>query len=153
MVIVMYEPERYLTMQIASEVLSEFEWPTAFKLEDRLPDGIAMAFPRCTVVLSEGFESEMMLRFLPGDTGLKETVTLRHILVALKSVHGREGLPPVPALINDCSPLASLDKVKNGIRDLSMLLLTYLRPCLLGDFSWVEMYRTFKRRTTIRHPS
>lgn len=146
----MYEPKRYLTMQLASEVLSEFEWPVAFTLEDRLPDGIAMVFPGCTPVFSEGFESEMMLKFLPDDTGLKETVTLRHAVVALKTIHDREHLPPAPALINDPSPVASLDKVKNGIRDLSTLVLTYLRPTLLGDFSWVEVYKAFKRRTTMR---
>ena len=148
--ILMYEPKRYLTMQLVSEVLSEFEWPADFTLEDRLPEGIVMVFARCTPIFSEGFESEMMLKFSPGDTGLKETVTLRHAVMALKTVHERESLPPAPALINDPSPFASLDKVKNGIRDLSTLVLTYLRPSLLGDFSWVEVYRAFKRRTTMR---
>lgn len=146
----MYEAKRYLTVQVASEVLSEFEWPAAYTLIDRLPEGVAMVFPKCTPVFSEGFESDMTLRFLPVDTGLKETVTLRHAVVAIKSIHDREHLPPAPALIGDPNPYASLDKVKNGIRDLSTLVLTYLRPCLLGDFSWVEVYKTFKRRTTMR---
>lgn len=133
-------------MQVASEVLSEFAWPAPYTLEDWLPDGIAMVFPRCTLLYAEGFESDMALKFLPDDTGLDDTLTLTHALLALKAAPDRANLPPDPPLINDVTPAASLDKVKNGIRDLSTLVLTYLRPCLLGDFSWVEAYKAFAAR-------
>jgi hypothetical protein len=142
----MYKPKRYLTEQVVSETLSEFEWPVRYTIEDRLPDGIAVVFPRCRLVFAEGFESDMTLAFLPEDTGLDETLTLTHVLLALKSAPDGANMPPAPTLINDHALLASVDKVKNGIRDLSTLVLTYLRPCLLGDFGWVEAYRAFRVR-------
>lgn len=140
----MYEPKKYLTMQVASEVLAEFEWPERYVLEDWSPDGIAMIFPKCTLIFSEGFESDMDLVFSAEDTGLDETLTLTDALLAIRSTSDPASLPPAPALIRDHIPHASLEKVKIGIRNLSMLILTYLPSCMLGDFSWVGAYRAFK---------
>lgn len=146
MMLAMYDPKRYLTMQAAEEVLSEFRWPAPYMLENELPDGIAMVFPRCTIMFSEGFESEMNALFSPAETGVQDPLSVGHALLTLRSGPGQANLPPEPPLIRDTIGPASLDKVKNGIRDLSTLLLTYLRPCLLGDFGWVEDYKALRAR-------
>lgn len=142
----MYEPKKYLTMQVASEVLAEFEWPERYVLEDWSPDGIAMVFPKCILIFSEGFESDMDLVFSAEDTGLDEMLTLTDALLAIKSTSDPVSLPPAPPLIREHIPHASLEKVKIGIRNLSMLILTYLPSCMLGDFRWVETYKAFKSR-------
>lgn len=135
----MYNPPTFLTVALLADVVGEFEWPAPYVLEDDLPDGIAVVFPRCTLYFSEGFESHMTLKFLSEDTGLDRSVTLTEVLVALRSF---EELPDVE-LIRDPTPHATLDKVRNGIRDLCTLVLTHLRPTLLGDFSWVDIYRRY----------
>jgi hypothetical protein len=56
----------------------------------------------------------------------------------------RGALPPRPKLIDFFSPHASLDKVKNEVRDLCTLLFTYFRPSLDGDFEWVATYRAHR---------
>jgi hypothetical protein len=53
-------------------------------------------------------------------------------------------LPPPPKLIDYFSPGASLDKVKNELRDLFTLLFTYFRSSLDGDFEWVATYRAHR---------
>ncbi|HEU4726547.1 MAG TPA: hypothetical protein VFT22_01605 [Kofleriaceae bacterium] len=50
-------------------------------------------------------------------------------------------LPPEPKLINFFGPEASLEKVKNDLRDLFTLLFTYFGPSLEGDFDWTATYR------------
>ena len=128
-------------MDALAEVLSEFEWPAPYTLEDDLPDGIVMTFPKCHLYFSEGFESEMLLKFLSEDTGTEENLTLQHALLAIREDPTRSGAMLEPELIRDSSPFASLDKVKNGIRNLCTLVLSLLRPCLLGDFSWVALHK------------
>jgi len=140
----MYNPERFLTEKLAAEVLAEFAWPAPYTLEDWQPDGIAIVFPRCTLMLSEGFEGEMAMHFLPEQTGVTDDLSVTHAIIALRELSDAASLPPPPALISDHSPGASLAKVKNGIRDLSTLVLTYLGPCLLGDFAWVAAYQELK---------
>jgi hypothetical protein len=143
----MYSPKTYMTMEVLSEVLAEFEWPAPYTLEDDLPDGIIMAFPNCRLYFDEGFESHMRLMFLPEDTGTDKTLTLGHALQTIRSDPDRAELPPTPPLINDIASSPSVEKVKNGVRDLAMMVLTYLQPCILGDFSWVEKYKANAARS------
>jgi hypothetical protein len=95
-----------------------------------------MVLPRCTLLFSEGFESDISLTFSSDDTGLDQDVSLHQLLVS------RGGLA-TPGLIDMFAPGASLDKVKNGVRDQCMILLTHFGSTLLGDFGWVEGYRTY----------
>jgi hypothetical protein len=132
----MYTPPTFMTTTTLAEVLAEYEWPAPYVLEDWLPDGIAMVFPRCELMFVENFESDMTLRFSPDDTGLDERVTLAHLLV---SMGGR----PTPGLIHMVAGGASLDKMKNGVRDLCTIMLTHFRSTLLGDFAWVEGYKAY----------
>lgn len=139
----MYTPETYFTQEVLSEVLSEFEWPAPYKLEDWLPDGIAMVFPKCCLFFMEGFESSMLLKFVPEDTGLDASLTLEEALLAFAPESSRTGAPYTPGLILDQSPYASVDVVKNRLRDLCKIILTHFQACLLGDFSWVERYKAY----------
>jgi hypothetical protein len=137
----MYHPAEYMTVEVVSEVLSEFEWPAPYTLEDDLPDGIAMVFPKCTLYFVEGFESDMYLEFLAEDTGLDNSVTLKQVLVSMGGI-------PTPKLkvIDDLSRGASLATVKNGLRILCTIILTHFRSSILGDFGWVEHYKAYRAR-------
>ena len=139
----MYTPKTYMTQEVLSQVLSEFEWPAPYALEDWLPDGIAMVFPKCNLFFMEGFEGSMLLEFLAEDTGLDASVTLKEVLLALRSSSAQTGAFDTPGLIRDLSPYPSVDVVKNRLRDLCKIVLTHFRTCLLGDFSWVERYKAY----------
>jgi hypothetical protein len=136
----MYNPPTFLTLEVLAEVLAEFPWPAPYILEDDRPDGIEVRLPRCHLYVMEGFESDMDLAFLPESTGLDDMVSVGDALRVLATDPDRV-LPPEPKLIGFFSPHASLDKVKNEVRDLCTLLFTYFRPSLEGDFSWVAFYR------------
>jgi hypothetical protein len=142
----MYDPPKFLTMEVLAAIAAEFEWPAPYTLEDDLPDGILMRFPASNLYFTEGFESEMSLKFLTEDTGADETLTLGDAFRAIQSDPARFGSPPEPALDETHLPTASLAKVQLGLRNLCKLVLTYFRPCLLGDFSWVDAYRALGDR-------
>ena len=143
----MYHPKQYMTMEVLSGVLAEFEWPVPYTLEDELPDGIVMSFPRSHLFFVEGFEGDVSLQFLPEDTGTGRAYKLVHALSILVPESERNGSPITPNLIEDESPYASLDKVKNGLRDLCTIALTHLRPCIAGDFSWVAAWEASSKGT------
>jgi hypothetical protein len=136
----MYNPPKFLTPEVLAEVLAEFSWPGPYTVEDDRPDGIEVRLPKCSFYVSEGFESDMDLTFLPESTGLKEAVPLADALSALRKDSSRT-LPPHPTLIDYFSPGASLDKVKNELRDLFMLLFTYFPSSLEGHFDWASEFQ------------
>jgi hypothetical protein len=138
----MYSPPTFLTPEVLLQVLAEFFWPGPYTVEDDRPDGIEVRLPRCHLYVTEGFESNMELKFLPATTGLSRSVSVAEALDALRKDPART-LPPRPKLLDYFSPHASLDKVKNELRDLCTLLFTYFRPSLVGDFDWIEAYRTY----------
>lgn len=138
----MYTPTRYLTLEVLASVLAEFEWPAPYTLDDWLPDGIAVLLPKCTIVFVEGFESEMGLEFLPENTGATKTVTLKHALHVVRKDSTYASPAEEPALINDLASQPSVEKVKNGLRDLCALILAYVPDTLSGDFRWAEAYRS-----------
>jgi hypothetical protein len=86
-------------------------------------DEIEVDLPRCHVYVTEGFESEMDLAFLPESTSLDEMVSVGDALRVL-ATDSDGPLPPEPKLINFFRPGASLEKVQNNVRDLVTLLLT-----------------------------
>jgi hypothetical protein len=138
-------PPTFLTPEVLTEVLAEFPWPAPFTLVDDRPDGIEVRLPRCILYVTEGFESDMDLKFMPESTGLESSVSVGDALRELREDPNRT-LPPRPKLIDYFSPQASLEKVKNELRDLCTLLFTYFRPSLDGDFAWVAGYDAALRR-------
>ena len=137
----MYNPPIFLTPEVLAQVLAEFSWPAPYTLEDDRPDGIEIRLPRCHLYATEGFESNMDLKFLSESTGLDTSVSVADAIAALRKDPQR-ALPQSPKLIDYFSSQASLEKVKNQLRDLLTLLFTYLEPSLSGNFDWVAMYRT-----------
>ena len=139
----MYNPPKYLTPAVLTEVMAEFPWPAPYTLKADF-DGIEVDLPRCHLYVTEGFESEMDLAFLPERTGLDEMVSIGDALRVLTNDPSRT-LPPEPKLINFFGPEASLEKVKNQLRDLFTLLFTYFKPAIDGDFGWVAAYRAHNK--------
>jgi hypothetical protein len=136
----MYDPPKYLTPAVLAEVMAQFPWPASYTLKADF-DGIEVALPRCHLYVTEGFESDMDLAFLPETTGLDEMVSVGDVLRVLSADPSRTPLPE-PKLINFFGPEASLEKVKNDLHDLFTLLFTYFRPSLEGDFGWTKTYRS-----------
>lgn len=136
----MYDPPKYLTPAVLVEVMTEFPWPAPYTLKPDF-DGIEVDLPRCHLYVTEGFESDLDLAFLPESTGLDGMVSISDVLRVL-SADPRSALPPEPKLIDFFGPGASLEKVKSGLHDLFTLLFTYFRPSLEGDFDWTKIYRS-----------
>jgi hypothetical protein len=139
----MYTTPTFLTVDVLAKVLSEYQWPGSYTLEDELPDGITMELPKCTLYFREGFESDMSIIFPTVD--LDYNVDLTEVLMALRS---QNALPDIPAPkpVGKHIPGASLEKVENELRDLCNLLHAYLRPTLDGDFGWVDAVKRFRNR-------
>ena len=133
----MYSPETYMTLDVLAALLAEFEWPAPYELEDDLPDGIIVAFPKCQLYISEGFESHMTMAFLDSSPGLPETVDLGD---AIRSIGG----PPTPGLDLKNIPAASMEKVQIGVRNICKKVLTHFRASLLGDFSWYPAFTAYQ---------
>jgi hypothetical protein len=135
----------YLTMEIVREVLAEFEWPAPYELEDDLPDGILVAFPRCRLTISDDYLGDVHLHFSTEDTGTKDMLSLGHAMAAFvpRPEHGAPA--STPGLSHDMSIRGSVEKVRNNLRDLCTILLTHLRPVLLGNFAWAQRHRERER--------
>lgn len=145
----MYQSERYMTLEVAAEVVARFAWPAPYVLEDELPDGIVVAFAACRLLLVEGFESDALIKFLPEDTGLDHAIELSAALHAVASEAERAGAPlprPDLGLFNDASIPGSLAKLRHGVHDQCAIVLAYFRPSVVGDFRWVEAYKAHRAR-------
>jgi hypothetical protein len=135
----MYNPPRFLTPEVLDSVMRDFPWPASYTLKPDA-DGIEIRLPRCGLYVTEGFESDMDLSFLPDSTGLDDLVSIGDAIRALEADGTRE-LPPEPILINFFGPTPSLEKVKSDVHDLLTLLFTYLHPSLDGNLEWLAPYR------------
>lgn len=138
------EPNNFLTSDLLDAVLKEFEWPISYILEDDLPDGMIMRFPRCNLYFREGYEGDIELHFLKVDTGTDYPLKLAHAISVIVPEAIREGNEVTPNLINDSSIYGSQEKMRNGIRDICKILLTHLLACIQGDWSWLEIYKKAK---------
>ena len=140
----MYNPPEFFTVEVLSEIVAEFTWPVSYTLDDSYPDYIIVKFPKSNLCFYEGFESDMGLFFLNSDTkiGNKPNLKLFDALhyVLRPEAKARGDFKEV-TLTGYSSPFASLEKVKNGIRDICILVQAYLLPCVEGDFTWVERYQ------------
>ncbi len=135
------QDQEFLSMEVLAPILKEYDWPAAYTFDDDSPGGIIMRFPKCSIMIVEGYLSNMQMYFLPEDTHYDYNLTLGHALLALIPERERGPGPLTPGLIEDLSIYGSLEKVQNGIRDLCTILLYHLKPCILGDFSWVVKYK------------
>jgi hypothetical protein len=74
----MLEPIPFLNLKTVSRILHEFEWPEPFTLEDEIPDGIVMSFPKGNFVFTETPDGEVIFKFLCVDLGCDESLHLGH---------------------------------------------------------------------------
>lgn len=137
----MYNPPTFLTLDVVAQIAEEFTWPAPYTLEDDQPDGIVFVFPKCALIFQEGFESDMYISFPVDLTQTPSNLRLEHALSILVPEAREKGIE-LPTLDETFIPSASLEKVEIGIRNLCVLSLTYLEPCILGDFSWVERFKS-----------
>jgi hypothetical protein len=143
----MHNDRGYLTIDLLSNVLSEFQWPSTFSLEDDLPDGIILAFPRSNFVFTEGSDGDVMVRFLSKDTGGRQGLHLGHALMVYMPLSERSTASITPGLIENEWPFPSEEKTKNGIRNACTIMLTHLVLVIDGDFSWVKEYMKSEETT------
>lgn len=125
--------QRYLTISRLSEILAEYDWPDTYTIEDDMPDGIMVAFSRSAFYFVEESDGCIQIRFLPRDTKGHPGLHIGHALMVLA--------PNLDLSRYDTQgngPFSSMIKVHTNVKTCCDVLLTYLRPVILGDFSWVD---------------
>ena len=143
----MYDSELYMNMQMLAETLSEFDWPEPYQLEDDLPDGIIVAFPKSNFCFTEGPDGDIRVGFLATDTKCESALQLGHALSVLRPQQ-ETGPTPNRGPISEGMiewPFPSEEKARNGIRNACGLILTHLQDVIAGDFSWVRQYLESRR--------
>ena len=133
-------PERFLTVQLLEKIASEFDWPEEYSLEDDLPDGIIMRFPKSSLYFCEGSDGEVELEFLSVDTGVDDLNLVDALTVLVPDYEVNPNPFPHLNLRDDSSIYGTPEKVENGIWDICILVNEYMKPHLKGDFGWVGKF-------------
>lgn len=130
----------FMTEKVLGDVLAEFEWLAPYTLNDEdLPDGIDVAFPRCSLFFSEDWTGCVHVAFSAEHTGLDEAVDMRGVRKVL-------GGGKTPGLIKDIAGPGSSKKVQNQIRDLAKILLNEFASSLVGEYAWIPAYTSVLAR-------
>lgn len=132
-----YDDIEFMTLEMVYEILSEFSWPAVYELEDGLPDYICVQFPECGLTFNLGFEGRIHLRMWSKNE-INNWHSLDSALLVLKEEADDNVTEPVLRAYH--SEVPSTEKAQHDIRNICILLQTYLLPTILGDFSWVERY-------------
>lgn len=138
------DEEDFLTLELVEEIMGNFDWPAPYALQEEAL-GIMVSFPKCSYLLQQGFEGDVVLTFLQKDTQYIYPLKLGHALLAIVPEAERKDSPLTPGLINDQSIYPSEEKMRNYLKDTCTILLFHLQPCLLGDFSWVQKFKEQER--------
>ena len=142
--IIMYNPKTFFSIVVLREVLEEYKWVTSYVLNETNSGNVIIKFPKCNILISEGFESSMNAYFLNSDTGRNEMQSNLEIFDAIDLIKPNRELEldfiEPRGLITYLDEEPSLEKVKQGLNNICILLQTYLLPCIDGDFSWVKEY-------------
>lgn len=143
----MYYPETFFSKQVLEDVLDLYDWPVNYKLIEVSVNSMLIEFPKCSILLIEGFESKMNAYFLNEQTGRNSAQENLSIFNAIEVIKPGKELSQQDAVLLegaiqylDDDP--SLDKVRQGLTNICILLQVYLLPCIQGDFSWVIDYNT-----------
>jgi hypothetical protein len=135
----MFYAEQYMTVEMLSDVLSEFEWPCGYVLEDDLPDGIVVSFPKSCFIFCEGPEGSIEVRFDSADTR-GQPLQIGHALLVLVPLPRSSVDPIAPGLVDTGPPFPSEGKAREGIRNACKILSAHFRGVIDGDYSWVDEY-------------
>ena len=151
----MYDTPAFFNIDVMKEVLNEYKWPLEYKLND-YSDEVIIEFPKCSIVIREGFESDMNAYFLNSQTGRSDT---QQSLDVFDAVGVLDPINPqndqalkLKGFVDNLEGKASLEKVKLGLHNICILLQAYLLPCINGDFSWVELYNNWVEEFHKKHP-
>jgi hypothetical protein len=140
----MYNPKIYFNVNVLKEVLEKYNWPSFYTLSETNSGNVIIRFSKCNILISEGFESSMVASFLNSDIGRNEmqsNLEIFHALDVIRPVvESRDGFIEPKGLVKYVDANPSLEKVKQGLNNICILLQTYLLSCIEGDFSWVEEY-------------
>lgn len=141
----MYYPETFFTKEVLKEALKQYKWPLQYKLQTTNSGSVLIKFPKCSILVYEGFESHMDACFLNEETGRNNVQSSLKLLDAVCVIRSTHNLS-----INDSHLLKgvlrfiegepSLEKVNQGLKNICILMQVYLLPCIEGDFSWVQEY-------------
>jgi hypothetical protein len=140
----MYYPPNYLNREILEKILSEYEWPASYTIgDDDCPfDGIEVVFPKCSLFFREGSSGDIDILFSHLQTNTDYGLSISHAVYyvfrpeLIKNSEFKE-----PEYYDTSYPFTSIEKVENGVRNMCILLQTFLLSCIKGDFSWVEKYK------------
>jgi hypothetical protein len=140
----MYYPETFFNMNILKNILEEYNWPLEYTLQETNGGDVIIIFPKCRIVISEGFESNMYAYFPNveiGRSNIQSNLKIFDAIEVLKPIRElTEGFVEPKGLVKNLEVEPSQEKVKQGLHNICILLQTYLLPCIEGDFSWVEDY-------------
>lgn len=141
----MHNHKSYFTKQVLTEVMKHYSWSENYQLETSYSNSVLIKFPKCTILMIEGFDSDMNAYFLNKDTGRGSTQYSLSVLDAVGVIKGKCKLSKADMVLLDGAVRfldiePSVNKVKQGINNICILLQVYLKPCIDGDFSWVIEY-------------
>lgn len=137
--------KKFFSIDILKQVLSQYNWPSEYNLEEGLSYNIRVQFPNCTLIFSEGYESSMSAYFLNNEIGRSDKQHSLTILDAVRSISAtteelNSDFQKHTGFNEYIEPEASTEKVIKGLNNICILLQVYLIPCIEGDFSWLEKY-------------
>ena len=140
----MYNPKSYFHLNILKEILDQYIWPSKYTLCETNSGNVIIEFPKCKILVSEGFESNMNAYFPNSETKRNNKQSPLNVFDAVDVIK-----PTIELEVDFIEPTGlvkyldnepSLGKVKQGLNNICILLQTYLLPCIDGDFRWVEEY-------------
>ena len=136
----MFDSPRFLNTKVFTEVLSKFEWPEPFTIQDESPDGIILSFERSNFVFSESPDGDVVVGFLSEDTKCDLSLHIGHAMSIVVPESSRINGIATPGLIDEGMPFPSQEKVENSIHNAFTIILTHLQHVIQGDYSWVAEY-------------
>ena len=131
-----------LNESLVAEEIAQFDWPVPYELEDDMPDGINVCFPRSNFFFMEGLEGRISVGFLKGDTKIKDmNLTIQDALEVLApEVNTRATYD-----FFDIPGEKSEEKVRAGIKRCLGFIHEHLQGVVQGDFSWAPEARRRRR--------
>lgn len=138
----MYNRNSFFNIEILKEVLSDYQWPAEYTLEEVEAGNVLLHFPKCKILFSEGFDSKMNAYFLNSEIGREEwkgSLKIFDAVRILKPIKEKEpGFKQPTGLIRFLDEVPSEQKVRDGLNNIIILLQAYLLSCIQGDFSWLD---------------
>jgi len=140
----MYNPKSYFDLNVLKEILDQYKWSSEYTLHETNSGNVILEFPKFKIIISEGFESNMNAYFPNSETKRNDKQSALNIFDAIDVIKSAKELEndfiePI-GLVKYLNTEPSLEKVRQGLNNICILLQTYLQTCNDGDFSWIDEY-------------